>query len=495
MNKRFKNPNTKTQTKQFGAPVICAIAVGAGGKSEDNPDGDEEVDEDTKAALVKTLATVEQLAKTMGEDHETIKALTENVNSISAELAQKNWEAVTNLVKNQNDLMTKLATEMEKNREDQEDAAKTGSLKKRSELLEAAKEINAGLFEAPLVAGGKAKKIQGGAASVSIKSSIHTKAPEIFGQDRTFEDGTDTTVFTGRVIDPILYQKRRKGNLIFELFNITSIEAPALVYLEKIEKGALPDQENAGGAEWIKRGAQKPMRSFRLKATTVTAKKLAIFGTIEDELLRDVPSMEVWLREDFQEQMREKANDGLLNNVSNPDAPIGLKANVSAFEATPAFEDKIVDANYIDVLLAAFAWMRYNNEYPEVAVVAADVRYAIIALKDRNARYQNSTEVYQDRLGNLYIGGVLIWDADQEDVSSEEFMVLAQDVGFKIREYQSMVFEAGLNGEDFRYDRTSYRAYREFLTYMPADRINTVIYDTFANALAQITAPETPAAE
>jgi hypothetical protein len=51
-----------------------------------------------------------------------------------------------------------------------------------------------------------------------------------------------------------------------------------------------------------------------------------------------------------------------------------------------------------------------------------------------------------------------------------------------------MVFERGLNDEDFRYDRTSFRGYQRFLTFIPEQRENSVLYDTWANVQAGIEA-------
>jgi hypothetical protein len=45
-----------------------------------------------------------------------------------------------------------------------------------------------------------------------------------------------------------------------------------------------------------------------------------------------------------------------------------------------------------------------------------------------------------------------------------------------------------LNGEDFRYDRTSYRGYQEVLSYIAEQRENSVVYDTLANIATGIEA-------
>lgn len=332
---------------------------------------------------------------------------------------------------------------------------------------------------------GKGSKTHNNAA-IKINNQIVLKAAENFGYPQFFEGAADTdvTAFTGRFIDPTLYQRRRKRNLILDNFAIGSVGVPTLVYLEKFEvSGDDASSEDVGGADWIVSGAQKPQRSFRVGSAKVEAKKLAIFGTVEDKLLRDVPSLENWIREDLTDEMREAYCDALLNNnqAVDPDAPLGLKQNAIQFTATPAFATSIPGVNYIDMIIAAAAYLAYLREQPVDAYVSTDIYYRILIEKDAEQRYQNNNLVYINALGQLYVGGVRIVIADQEDVPSTHLLMTAAPVGFRILNYQGMVFERGLNGEDFRYDRTSYRAYQEVLSYIPSHRYNTVLYDTWTN--------------
>lgn len=322
------------------------------------------------------------------------------------------------------------------------------------------------------------------------------KAAEDFSYATFFEGGanTDITAFTGRVIDPELYQRRRKTNIILDYFDIRTISVPTLIFLVKVEDGDDADSASgdSGGAAWIECGDPKPKRSFRVTTGEAKAKKIAIFGTVEDCLLQDVPSLERWIREDFTDEMREGINSGLLSNnpSTNPDAPQGLTYGARQFQVSPAFNNAYIanTSNYIDQLIAVFASMRNLKEEAAMAFVSADVWYRIHALKDTNQRYQNQNLVYTDTLGRIYIAGVLIVPVDNEDVPSTHLLVIGKDLGFKIYAYGPMVFERGWNADDFRHDRTSFRGYQRFLTFLPTHRENSVIYDTFANVKAAIEA-------
>jgi HK97 family phage major capsid protein len=320
---------------------------------------------------------------------------------------------------------------------------------------------------------------------------IEMKAAETMGVANFFS-GADvvTDAFTGRVVDPTLYQRKRKRNLILDNFTIGSIAVPKLIFLVKVEEGNSSSVSgDPGGADWILSSEAKPKRSFRVTTGEVEAKKVAIFGTLEDKLLKDVASLENWVRDDFMMEMSETINDGLLNNDTgtNPKAPQGMKQDAIQFTATDAFDGTIDDPNYIDAILAICALMSDNKEEAGQIFVASDVYYRIMGLKDSQGRYQNNTLVYVNNLGQLFIGGVRIIMADSDDIPSTHVLCTAVDLGFKMLAYGPLVFERGLNGEDFRYDRTSYRGYQEFLSYLPTHRENSVLYDTWENIFAAIT--------
>jgi len=96
--------------------------------------------------------------------------------------------------------------------------------------------------------------------------------------------------------------------------------------------------------------------------------------------------------------------------------------------------------------------------------------------------------VYTNAVGQLFIAGIEVVKVDNLDVPSTHLLMISQDLGFKVRNYGSMVFERGLNESDFRYDRTSYRGYQQVLSYIAEQRENSVVYDTLANIATGIEA-------
>lgn len=325
----------------------------------------------------------------------------------------------------------------------------------------------------------------------SEQYSIALKDAEVFGIPTVYTGiaDSDSSAFTGRYVDPTLYQRKRKKNLILDHFQIMSIDVPELLYLEKVEigTGVAPDND-PGGAEWIASGAEKPMRSFRVGTGKVEAKKLAVFGTIEDKLLKDVPSFVNWINDDFSQEMRERYNDGLLNNnpAIDAEAPLGVKTNAITFSVTPAFDSVVVNPTVIDNIVAAVSAMSDLKEDPEKIFVSTDIFYSIHILKDANERYQNNGLVYVNSVGQIFIAGVEVVPADRDDIPSTHFLLIGAEVGFKIHNYGAPVLERGLNADDFRRDRTSFRGYQEVLSYVPSHRENSVMYDTFANVNAAI---------
>lgn len=360
----------------------------------------------------------------------------------------------------------------------QEGNTSTSKSKRLAKFKEALKSFRDSLFDE----NGEKKGLR------HVKSEFALKDAEEFGAD-TFDDGADTTAFTGRFVDPTLNQKKRKTNIILDFFNIPQINVPSLVYLRKIEVGAESDTSDTGGADWILCGDKKPRRSFRITTGTAEAKKVAIFNTIDDCLLQDVPSFENWVREDFRAEMNETINDGLLNGDLSNNQPLGLKENAITYGGLDPFDETIVGATEIDAIVAAAAYMASKKETPALAFVSTSVFYKILIAKDNNARYQNSGLVYVNNIGQLFIAGVQVVAVDSDDVPDTHLLLLGADPGFKIFAYGNMVIETGLNGEDFREDKTSIRGYQRFLSYIAEERENSVLYDTFDNIITDIDKP------
>lgn len=326
-------------------------------------------------------------------------------------------------------------------------------------------------------------------ATIKLNSDLVFKAAETMTSENFFT-GSDTTqpeVFTGYSLDPRLYQRQRKRNTILDHIPIETTNTPYLIYMNKVEvSGDNGSSEDTGGAAWIVSDGEKPGRSFRVSSVKVEAKKVAIYSNVADKLLRDVGSLNNWLRDDLTSEVKEAYNDGLLNNGVDTDAPLGIKENAVTFTVTPAFTNTVASPNLIDALVAAAASMIASKEQPWKFLISSDNYFSLFILKDSNQRYQNANLVYVSALGTVYVAGVPVFPVDDDDVDSDHFLLLGADLGFKIKNYGPLVFERGLNADDFRKDKTSFRAFQEVLSYIPADRYNSVMYDEIETVLNAI---------
>ena len=452
----------------------------------------EEIKSPELEAIDKVAKQVEDFKKDLGEraskkEMDELKTFMEDFKKNIGGMSEKEVNAAIDIINKANQ---KLQTQYEEMLEDVQKSKETKNGIAKLQLFDPAevKKFTETIFNED---GTKSSK----QVAIKINGNMVFKAAEIMGYPDFFNgDGTNPTdfsAFIGRTIDPVLYQRKRKRNFILDNFSIPTIGTKKLIYLEKVEvAGEDGSIEDTGGAAWIIPGQIKPMRSFRVLARSADSKKIAIFGTVHDELLRDLPSMENWLREDFTDEIKETYNDGLLNNDPGVDplAPLGLKTNAIQYADTAAFNNTVIDANEIDAIIAAIAYMDSLKERPTLVVVSSSIYYKLFVLKDNNAKYQNSNLVYTNALGQLYIVGVRIAIADEDDIPSTHILVLGEDA-FKIRNYGPLVFERGLNGEDFRYDRTSFRAYQEVLSYIPNHRFNDVLFDEMATIITAIDAP------
>jgi len=445
-------------------------------------------EEENLKAIETISENVQKYKEQLGEkaDAEEVKALEIKIDNLKKGIDEISEQKLDKEIKLINEGTAKMCLQVAELAEDLKalkDNANSKSSKNEIVTEKQLNDFNGKLFTK------EGKKIPNAIAELQLK------AAETFGFDQTFNgDGTGVQIdaFTGREIDPVLYQRKRKRNLILDRFAIPQINVPTLYYLEKEEVG---DTETVSGdpgaADWITSGAAKPKRSFRLKTGKVEAKKVAIFATIEDKMLKDVASMNNWIREDLTDEMMEAINDGLLNNNPsvNADAPLGLKTNAVQYTATPAFEDTVDEPNQIDAIIAVIAFMADNKEMTGSIHISSDVYYRIHNLKATDGKYLNNNLIYVNNLGQLFIAGVQVISEDSEDVPSTHLLAISNDNPFKIRAYGNMVLETGLNGEDFREDKTSFRGYQEFLSYLPENNENGVVYDTFANIYAAILKP------
>ena len=434
---------------------------------------------------------VDTFKKLLGDklDKTESEKISKTIDELKAAMGDNDGKAVSAKIKEINEnteKMSKLIAEMQEDLAAQKDKAGARKVVSLFDEADLKKQVS------DMFPGNREKSRAGLSIKINRDMVLTTKAAEIMGYPQFFEGDagvvTDWTAFTGRVVDPRLYERKRKKNFILDNMSIPTIDAPTLVYLEKIEvAGNDASNEDSGGAEWITSGAQKPMRSFRVTSNKVEAKKVAIFGTVEDKLLRDVPSLRNWIQTDFTQEIREAYNDALLNNDpdTDEDAPLGLKQNAVQYTDVAGY---VVQApNDIDAIIAAIAQLARNHEEAAYVAVSSDKWYQLLSMKDDQDRYQNANLIYVSSAGTLYIAGVPLVMSDVEDLATTHLLAVGVD-GFQIRNYGGLVFEAGLNGEDFRYDRTSFRAYQEVLSYIPSHRHNSVIYDTFTNIKTAITA-------
>lgn len=437
----------------------------------------------TEQEALKLIADqVDNFVTALGEkaDTQEVATLKESIDTLSKSIEDLTGAQVLESIKKINEQNEKLYQQVVKMQEEAAEAAeKTTPGTKASKSIVSDAEIEA--FAKTLFPEGKRSE------NTRKEVRVEVKAAEEFGFN-SFEAGADISAITGRMVDPTLYQRRRKTNIILDYFDIKTINVPTLIYLRKIDVGVAPDTENSGAAAWIACGDPKPRRSFRITTGTAEAKKVSIFNTIDDCLLQDAPSFVRWVREDFIDEMKEAINSGLLNGDPdvNEHQPTGLRKNAVLFSATPAFNKTVANPTYIDAIIAIAALFAVNKEKAAAVFVASDVFYAIHALKSTDQRYLNNNLVYTNNLGQLFIAGVEVVPVDNEDVPSTHVLAIGADLGFKIYAYGNMVIETGLNGEDFRNDKTSIRGWQRFLSFIPEDRENSVLYDTWANILAAI---------
>jgi hypothetical protein len=106
---------------------------------------------------------------------------------------------------------------------------------------------------------------------------------------------------------------------------------------------SVPTVDRTAGAAMVHAGGQMPETSLTTVATILTAKKLAIFSTVVDELLADFPTFSQYLEVELQRQVTDAENWQLLNGDGTGDNLPGLLVTAGTLSRAKGATDTALD--------------------------------------------------------------------------------------------------------------------------------------------------------
>ena len=198
-----------------------------------------------------TLEAIEQISNNVQEykeilgkkaDKETITGLENQLKDLAknfSELSEKELDKAIEQINKGNKDLSEAVQEMSEDLKELKDNSTGKSNNSREAVEKQIKAFQESFFD------------EDSRKNYHTKENITIKAAETFGFNQTFNgDGTGVQIdaFTGREVDPELYQPKRKRNLILDRFRILPVTAPTLYYLEKEVVGNASAPANEAGA-------------------------------------------------------------------------------------------------------------------------------------------------------------------------------------------------------------------------------------------------------
>jgi hypothetical protein len=106
---------------------------------------------------------------------------------------------------------------------------------------------------------------------------------------------------------------------------------------------SLPALDRTAGAATVHAGAAMPEISLTTVATILTAKKLAVFSTVVDELLSDFPTFGQYLEVELTREITNAENNQLLNGDGTGDNLLGLLRQPGTLSRAKGATDAALD--------------------------------------------------------------------------------------------------------------------------------------------------------
>jgi hypothetical protein len=146
----------------------------------------------------------------------------------------------------------------------------------------------------------------------------------------------------------------------------------------------VPTIDRTAGAQTVHAGGQMPETSLTTVATILSAKKVAIFTTVVDELLADFPTFSAYTEVELQRQITDAENWQLLNGDGTGDNLLGLLNQTGTLSRAKGASDTA-----LDVLEQGITDLRNGPSYcePDAIIINPSTWSAIRRTKNTLGNY------------------------------------------------------------------------------------------------------------
>ncbi|RZJ82899.1 MAG: phage major capsid protein [Chryseobacterium sp.] len=232
-----------------------------------------------------------------------------------------------------------------------------------------------------------------------------------------------------------------------------------------------------GNAEFIGEGDLKPLRSFKVKAETSNAKKVAVRFNVSTESLEDLDFLASEINSDGIDAVVRKTNDALLNSTGAGDEPKGITKYAGGYVLTTI---KGEDPDNYGALRAGAAQVRSLKFRPNRGYINPIDAANMDLKKGANGQYVLPPFTTAD---GRKIGSISLVETDEIPVG---FFLIGDMKRFKIRPYKGIQVKAGYNGEDFSENMMTIIVEQRLHAYVNSIDTGAFVYDSFATVKAAI---------
>lgn len=235
-----------------------------------------------------------------------------------------------------------------------------------------------------------------------------------------------------------------------------------------------------GNAEFIGEGELKPIRSFKVKAETSNAKKVAVRFNVSTESLEDLDFLASEINSDGIDAVIRKTNDALLNSTgagAQSDEPKGITKYASGYVLTTI---KGEDPDNYGALRAGAAQVRSLKFRPNRGYINPIDAANMDLKKGANGQYVLPPFTTAD---GRKIGSITLVETDEIPVG---YFLIGDMKRFKIRPYKGIQVKAGYNGEDFSENMMTIIVEQRLHAYVNSIDTGAFVYDSFATVKAAI---------
>lgn len=297
-------------------------------------------------------------------------------------------------------------------------------------------------------------------------------------KDMTVGDLAGSGSLTGRIpeymvprgiVDPLL-----RPNHMRDIMAVIGSNTDFLRYFEETAKNNAPTTVAEGGL--------KPLMDFELTERTQTAAKIAVGTKFTTEMLRNLPYITGYVQTRLTKELRLVEDNQILYGDGNSPNLEGITVNANIADITGIPFD-VETPQYWDVIAVGIAKVRVAHAEPTAVIMHPWDFHNMTLLKDTQGRYL-APIIWNNSIPTIYGLPILTTTA----VTQGNFLIgnfasdvlLVQSDGLSVRFFDQ-------NEDDARRNKVLIQLEESLL--MPVFRPGAFVYDTFADGIAEITAP------